>query len=83
MTTAILCTPRCVEKIYENNKFTIEKIKEKFKAKDIKILPTVEIYMNTLDPRWTEEMCDNTVYVIPDYEKWLENNNKNKIGFSF
>ena len=82
MITAILCTPRACSKIYEDES-KIEEIKKRFKASNIKIIPTVEIYMNQLDPNWNEERCDNTLYIIPDYEKWLEDNNKNKIGFSF
>lgn len=30
---------------------------------DIEIVATKDIYMNLMDPDWTEEMCDDTCYI--------------------
>lgn len=42
---------------------------------DIEIIATVDIYMNMIDDDWTEEMCDDTCYIVE--RKYFESTNKN------
>lgn len=55
--------------------------KEKFKDKDIDVIFTGDIYINMLDPNWTEEKCDNTAYIIE--REYFEKNRFDNIIFSF
>lgn len=45
------------------SKFDLSKIPDHM-ANDIEIVATKEIYMNMIDPEWTEERCDDTLYII-------------------
>jgi hypothetical protein len=45
------------------SKLDLSKIPEHM-ANDIEIVATADIYMNMLDPEWTEERCDDTLYIV-------------------
>ena len=59
-----MCTPKAynkVRKIIEER----DDLKQKLGANDIEVVACIEIYMNLMDPTWTEDRCDDTVYFIP------------------
>lgn len=45
------------------SKLDLTKIPEHMRN-DIEIVATTQIYMNMIDPEWTEERCDDTLYII-------------------
>ena len=49
-------TPKCFA--------NLEKSKIPEHLSDVELVPTVDVYMNLLDPDWTEEMCDNRIYFV-------------------
>lgn len=58
--------------------YDLVKSKIPTKFSDIEIIPCVDIYMNLLDPEWTEARCDDTCYIVE-----RKNFEFNKIGFNF
>lgn len=51
------CTPVGFDKFKDR----IDEIRTKV---DIDITPTHHVYMNLMDPSWTSEKCDETLYVV-------------------
>lgn len=66
-TFLLFCTPKCAAGL------EVHKLPEPYNGKaEIKVVPTTAVYMNLLDPNWTEVDCDNTVYLVEE-ESFLAN----------
>lgn len=63
----VFCTPKTAARIEKH------KLPAPFDQSELKIIPCSEVYINLLDPEWTEEMCDNMLYFLPE-KVFLENN---------
>lgn len=58
-TFLLFCTPKCAAGL------EIHKLPEPYNGKaSVEIVPTIAVYMNLMDPTWTEAECDNVVYLV-------------------
>jgi hypothetical protein len=55
----LYCTPKAASKLQ------IDKLPSPYNDIDtLQIIPNIEIYMNMVHSSWTEEECDDMIYIV-------------------
>lgn len=63
----VIGTPKAIYKLAKKIE-SIDKIKEKFPELELEFIAEPMVYMNCLDPDWSEERCDEMIYLLPESE---------------
>jgi hypothetical protein len=64
----VIGTPKAIASIETKHPHLISKVKSEFPGVEIVLCAENMVYMNMLSPEWTEDKCDETIYLMREDE---------------